>query len=416
MGEGGFQTRAYRRERLSACNIAYRRADTWVRPYGWSRAHPSPARQWRAGCKPAPTGGNGCPPATLPTGGRTRGSAPTAGHSRIPLPPVNGGRVQTRAYRRERLSACNIAYRRADTWVRPYGWSRAHPSPARQGGGSNPRLQAGTAVRQHHRLPAGGHVGPPLRLVTRASPSRPSMEGGFKPAPTGGNGCPPATLPTGGRTRGSAPTAGHARILLPPVKGGRGVQTRAYRRERLSASNIAYRRADTWVRPYGWSRAHPSPARQGRAGFKPAPTGGNGCPPAPSPTGGRTHGSAPTAGHARIPLPGGRAAGVCGVDGRAIGVRLVPVLFESFVDSALGGGELRGGGFFGGLLGGNGAFGGAQDRLGTSGVGCGATAPAAPLGSRFRGNDDLAGLTVYSSLAGSSHPAPLGSRLRGNDV
>ena len=30
-----------------------------------------------------------------------------------------------------------------------------------------------------------------------------------------------------------------------------------------------------------------------------------------------------------------------GVDGRAIGVRLVPVLFEFFVDSALGDGELR---------------------------------------------------------------------------
>ena len=44
--------------------------------------------------------------------------------------------------------------------------------------------------------------------------------------------------------------------------------------------------------------------------------------------------------------PGGRAAGVCGVDGRAIGVRLVPVLFESFLDSALGGGELHGCGFF----------------------------------------------------------------------
>ena len=38
--EGGFQTRPYRRERLSASNIAYRRADTWVRPYGWAREHP----------------------------------------------------------------------------------------------------------------------------------------------------------------------------------------------------------------------------------------------------------------------------------------------------------------------------------------------------------------------------------------
>ena len=86
---------------------------------------------------------------------------------------------------------------------------------------------------------------------------------GFKPAPTGGNGCPPATSPTGGRTRGSAPTAGHARIPL-----------------------IA---SLTRTAPVG-------------AGFKPAPTGGNGCPPATSPTGGRTRGSAPTAGHARIPL------------------------------------------------------------------------------------------------------------------
>ena len=40
--------------------------------------------------------------------------------------------------------------------------------------------------------------------------------------------------------------------------------------------------------------------------------------------------------------PGGRATGVCGVDGRAIGVRLAPVLFESFPDPALGGGDLHG--------------------------------------------------------------------------
>ena len=43
-------------------------------------------------------------------------------------------------------------------------------------------------------------------------------------------------------------------------------------------------------------------------------------------------------------LPGGRAAGGGGVDGRAKGIRFVPVLFESFLDSALGGGELHGGG------------------------------------------------------------------------
>ena len=40
--------------------------------------------------------------------------------------------------------------------------------------------------------------------------------------------------------------------------------------------------------------------------------------------------------------PGGRATGVCGVDGRAIGVRLAPVLLESFPDPALGGCEIRG--------------------------------------------------------------------------
>ena len=84
----------------------------------------------------------------------------------------------------------------------------------------------------------------------------------------------------------------------------------------------------------------------------------------------------------------------------------------------------------GGLLGGNGAFGSAQDRLGTSGVGCGATAPAAPLGSRFRGNDDLAGLTGFQACwvepprspgfpparerrMSHPHPSPLPSRERG---
>ena len=48
-----------------------------------------------------------------------------------------------------------------------------------------------------------------------------------------------------------------------------------------------------------------------------------------------------------------------------------------------------------GACNGLGPFGGAQNRLGTSGVGCGTTAPAAPLGSRpvsgtgqaLRGND-----------------------------
>ena len=72
----------------------------------------------------------------------------------------------------------------------------------------------------------------------------------------------------------------------------------------------------------------------------------------------------------------------------------------------------------------SGAFGGAQDRLGTngpfdrlgtSGVGCGATGPAAPLGSRLRGNDDLAGLRVSGVGWGAAAPAPLDSGFRRND-
>ena len=39
-----------------------------------------------------------------------------------------------------------------------------------------------------------------------------------------------------------------------------------------------YRRADTWVRPYGWSRAHPThriphPHRAGEGGFQTRPYG-----------------------------------------------------------------------------------------------------------------------------------------------
>ena len=144
---------------LVSLRRTYRRADTWVRPYGWSHARP-----------------------TRP----------------IPHPHRAGeGGFQTRPYRRERLPASTIAYRRADTWVRPYGWSRAHPP---------------------HRIP------------------------------------------------------------LPRCAGEGGFRTRPYRRERLPASTIAYRRADTWVRPYGWSRAHPPhriphPRRAGEGGFQTRPYG-----------------------------------------------------------------------------------------------------------------------------------------------
>ena len=66
---------------------------------------------------------------------------------------------------------------------------RLFDKPAGQGRVSNPPLQARTAVRQQHRLPAGGHVGPPLRLGPRASPSsHPSpapRRGGFQTRPYG---------------------------------------------------------------------------------------------------------------------------------------------------------------------------------------------------------------------------------------
>ena len=107
--------------------------------------------------------------------------------------------------------------------------------------------------------------------------------------------------------------------------------------------------------------------------------------------------------------------------GAAPGVGFVPVLFEFFVDSTLGDGELCGCGFFvlfllyalgpqglsanGGpgvsvpaaLCSGASSSGlssfvpGSFGGLRVSGVGCGVTAPAAPLGSRFRGNDDCIG-------------------------
>ena len=100
---------------------------------------------------------------------------------------------------------------------------------------------------------------------------------------------------------------------------------------------------------------------------------------------------------------------MCGVDGRAIGVRLVPVLFESFLDSALGGGELHGCGlvlsFFlvalgafsesggpGGsvlasLFSGPSPWGPSYSVLGSfGGLGVGLAGPG--MGSRLRGNDD----------------------------
>ena len=70
-------------------------------------------------------------------------------------------------------------------------------------------------------------------------------------------------------------------------------------------------RADTWVRPYGWSRAHPPVARQGRAGFEPAPTGAalrgvgphEGSHPHPSPLPSRERGKSP---HLNLPPKWGK--------------------------------------------------------------------------------------------------------------
>ncbi len=119
-------------------------------------------------------------------------------------------------------------------------------------------------------------------------------------------------------------------------------------------------------------------------------------------------------------LAGGRAAGVCGVDGCAIGVWLVPVLFESFPDSALGGGELNGRGLVllvllvslgGWVLSEHGGPGvsvpaplcsgappsGPSDLvvLGSLGRVRGmGSRPVSSTGQALRGNDDLAGLRV----------------------
>ena len=129
-----------------------------------------------------------------------------------------------RAYR-------HIATRRADTWVRPY-------------------VYYGAGL-QTHRDPAGGHVGPPLRLLW---------------------GGPIDTSRPGGRTRGSAPTS---------------TMGQAYR-------HIATRLADTWVRPnvnYGAGlQTHRDPAG-GHVGPPLRQLWGR--PTDTSRPGGRTRGSAP---------------------------------------------------------------------------------------------------------------------------
>ena len=192
---------------LSRWQEARRSASWWA--HSSRRESPSGAASRPTGTSPLPS------TAVSSTGQAFRGN--DGGVSWLPA-PHGGGRVSN-----PRLQAGTVVRQQhclpAGGHVGPplrlvtRASPSSHPSPAPRRGGrvSNPRLQAGTVVRQQHCLPAGGHVGPPLRLVTRASLYRPSREGGF--------------------------------------------QTRAYRRERLSASNIAYRRADTWVRPYGWSRA-----------------------------------------------------------------------------------------------------------------------------------------------------------------
>ena len=131
----------------------------------------------------------------------------------------------------------------------------------------------------------------------------------LQPSPAG------MTVVEGGLTRGSAPTAGVSPSPQPsPVK-GEGVWEPGSGRTRGSAPTAG---------------VSPSP--------RPSPVKGEGV-------------RAPF--HARLfscvvglRSPGWRAAGGGGVDGSCPGVRLVPVLFEFFLDSTLGDGELRGGGFF----------------------------------------------------------------------
>ena len=181
--------------------IATRRADTWVRPYVYYGAglqtHRDPAgghvgpplRQLWGGPIDTSRPGGGRDPLN---NGRTRGSAPRVEGRDVGdiMGLLWGGPIDTsRPGGRTRGSAptSTIATRRADTWVRPY-------------------VYYGAGL-QTHRDPAGGHVGPPLRLLwggprhiaTRRADTwvRPYVWCG--PTDT-------STSRPGGRTRGSAPT------------------------------------------------------------------------------------------------------------------------------------------------------------------------------------------------------------------
>ena len=72
--------------------------------------------------------------------------------------------------------------------------------------GFRPRIEYGAGSSTS----SGQAPGP---LPSRARHRERDKRAGF---PTGANGCPPATSPTGGRTRGSAPTVGPASIPLIP--------------------------------------------------------------------------------------------------------------------------------------------------------------------------------------------------------
>ena len=148
-----------------------------------------------------------------PTGGRTRGSAPTAGHARIPLiafltrtapgragfkPAPTGGDLgdwsdggggdgfpsarERRSgagdgfpFARERRSGAGDGFPSARE--RRSGAGDGFPSARERRSGAGDGFPFARERRWWvagfftPHLPAGGHVGPPLRLVTRASPS-----------------------------------------------------------------------------------------------------------------------------------------------------------------------------------------------------------------------------------------------------